>query len=192
MKKTLLLLALCGLIATTQAQLPTNAQTGQVQFTEVVTLDGKTKDDIYKKAKLWVVSTLKSGDNMVELSGTNSDQIVGTGNLALSDFEIPGGFDAQRIRLNFKCIIFCKDGKYKFSFENFTLHYAVTNGSLVQMVEAIDTDLENLTVPKNLQKPKRAEKKKAFLKIVEEAVKAEMEKLSKSLKASMAQSQDDW
>jgi len=105
------------------AQLPINEETGQVEYTEVIKLPEMNKKQIYDKAKLWIVSTLKSGDNMVELNGTNSDQIVGTGNIAIDSIHRGQGYgkNAYMIEpLNFKFLVFCKDGKLKYSVENFT------------------------------------------------------------------------
>jgi len=105
-------------------QLPVDDETGKVKYTEVVELAGMTKEAIYQKAKLWMVSTLKSGDNMVELSGENSDQLVGTGNIILSNVPALSGKSHMRSsHLNFKFLVFCKDEKMMYSVENFTLSY---------------------------------------------------------------------
>ena len=101
-----------------RAQLPIDPETGKVKFTAIVDIPETSKDKIYQKVKLWIVSTLKSGDNMVQLSGDNSDQIVGTGNIILDSIEY-----TQNPCLNFKFIVFCKDNKLKYSIENIILHY---------------------------------------------------------------------
>jgi Domain of unknown function (DUF4468) with TBP-like fold len=79
--KLITLIIIFAFISNAMAQLPIDEETGKVIFTDVVRLEGMTNDEIFEKAKLWVVSTLKSGDNMVELDGTNSDKIIGTGNI---------------------------------------------------------------------------------------------------------------
>ncbi|NOQ26268.1 MAG: DUF4468 domain-containing protein [Bacteroidales bacterium] len=81
--KLIVLLMIMAFASNVMAQLPIDEKTGKVVYTDIVQLEGMSKDEIYKKAKMWVISTLKSGDNMVELDGTNSDQIVATGNILL-------------------------------------------------------------------------------------------------------------
>lgn len=142
--KLIALLIIYLFVSNVKAQLPIDEKTGKVIFTDVVQLEGMTKDEIYKKAKMWVVSTLKSGDNMVELDGTNSDQIVATGNLVLNIapemlgtklyFHINEGF------LNFKFLVFCKDGRMKYKVMNFNLAYTKSTPSEPE----INTSLENL------------------------------------------------
>lgn len=107
--KLVTLLLFCAFASHAIAQLPKDEKTGKVAFTNVVQLEEMSKDEIYQKAKMWVVSTLKSGDNMVELSGSNSDQIVATGNIKLQlekedmkEYKITEGF------MNFKFIVFVK------------------------------------------------------------------------------------
>jgi len=105
------------------AQLPRNEKNGKVEFTDVIQLEGMSKDEIFKKAKMWMVSTLKSGDNMVELDGSTSDQIVGTGNLKplINDVKTKNRFRIQDANLNFKFIVFCKEGRTKYTVSNITL-----------------------------------------------------------------------
>ncbi len=122
-----------------KAQLPIDKETNKVKFTNIVDLPLLSKDKIYKKAKLWIVSTLKSGDNMVELSGDNSDQIIGTGNILLDSLKIEK-YIAQDAILNFKFIIFCKDNKLKYSVENFNLHYEYA-------LHSYNTELEEIKSP---------------------------------------------
>ena len=109
------------------AQFPIDEETGQVKYTEVVELPGMTKKQIYDKAKFWIVSTLKSGDNMVELSGTGSEQIIGTGNLVIDSILNPLNLKStpflSNSYLNFKFIVFCKDNKFKYSLENIVFSY---------------------------------------------------------------------
>ncbi|WP_461633370.1 DUF4468 domain-containing protein [Labilibaculum euxinus] len=128
------------------AQLPRNEKNGQIEYSEVVQLEGMTKDEIYKKTKLWMISTLKSGDNMVELDGTTSDQIVGTGNLMLS---LNKEADKTKWRLklengylNFKFIVFCKDGRLKYQVNNFNLHFERN----FPQYRDINTDLESFNI----------------------------------------------
>lgn len=122
--KTLIILIITFYSKSAFSQFPIDNETGLVKYSKVIDLPGITKKEIYDKAKLWIVSTLKSGDNMVELSGSNSDQIVGTGNIIIDSllFDIRSNNKWYTVgNLNFKFIIYCKDEKLKYSVENFLL-----------------------------------------------------------------------
>jgi hypothetical protein len=125
MKHLVTLLTLILFCSTAFGQFPKDEETGKVVYTEVVELPGMDKKAIYDKAKLWIVSTLKSGDNMVELEGSNSDQIVGTGNVLLDSIKLHSKKNMKYLSsdasLNFKFLVHCKDGKLKYSIENFLL-----------------------------------------------------------------------
>jgi hypothetical protein len=124
------------------AQLPVDEKTGKVEYKEVIQLDGMSKDEIYKKAKMWMVSTLKSGDNMVELDGTNSEQIVGTGNLkpVIKDEKNKKRFWIADANLNFKFIVFCKEGRTKCVVKNLSLSLKTLNSGN----SVVRTNLDNI------------------------------------------------
>lgn len=167
------------------AQLPVNEETGKVVFTDVVQADGMTKEQIYEKAKMWIVSTLKSGDNMVELDGTNSSKIVGTGNLIIPKVEINEKMNYHVFRnyvLNFKFIVFCKDNKYKYSVENFHLTFNNVNSTFT-------TGLEKVIETGHFGKKKQV----LFESAVKETAKEYIDKLIQELKSYMnKKSEDDW
>ena len=120
------------------------------------------KDEIYKKAKTWVVTTLKSGDNMVELEGSNSDQIVGTGNIAFPEEAIK---QFRNESLNFKFIVKCKDNRLKYSVENFTLYLNVASRSSLEKVNDYSG-----SIGKRKQEVFETEVKTASKKIIEELI----------------------
>ena len=103
------------------AQFPIDSETGEVKYLDVVELPNLNKQEIYKKVKFWMVSTLKSEDNMVELEGSNSEQIIGTGNIIIDSIWVYKKRKNiyRNANLNFKFIVFIKDGKLRYSFENF-------------------------------------------------------------------------
>jgi len=178
--KLIVLIVIITIASKAIAQLPIDDETGKVVFTDVVELDGMTKDEIYQKAKYWVITTLKSGDNMVELDGTNSDQIIGTGNISLPDESISF---CSNVVLNFKFIVKCKDNRLKYNIENFNLSCILSNNSLHS------TGIENITPPKqfyNKNKPK-------FITEVKMSVNISIGQLVNNFKASMTKKdEDDW
>jgi len=172
-------------------QLPINDK-GEVEYTEVVSVDGSLKKQLFDKAKFWIVSTLKSGDNMVELGGDNSDQIVGTGNLILEN--IKTGWDWNNLDevnnayVNFKFIIFCKEGRYKYELSNILISYIYNEQGQDRQVKS---SLTNLNYPSYVTKQKVKDKFKANTYLtVDQALK----KLITDFKSDMAteSKKDDW
>lgn len=137
--KLLITLSLLYISTASFAQFPIDKETGDVKYTGVLSFEGTSKQALYSKAKFWVVTNLKSGDNMVELSGTNTDQIVGTGNITLDSLSL-GKQSWQTSNLNFKFIVMCKDGRLKYSLENITLSFL----NLGQIVSTRLPDLSGL------------------------------------------------
>ena len=171
------------------AQLPTNEK-GEISYTKVVNAEGSTKKQLYDKAKLWIVSKLKSGDNMVELSSENADQIVGTGNLILED--IYTGFHKKHkitnVSLNFKFIVFCKEGRFKYELSNLIIHYVWVNYQSKSIPESCG--LVKLTHPGNIKKEDAV---KTYESNVRKAVHAQLTNLIADFTENMTVTkEEDW
>lgn len=150
MKKIILLfILLSSVIVQAQTQFPIDEESGLVNYTAVVDLPGISQEELHEKAKFWIVSTLKSGDNMVELDGSNSDKIVGTGNLVLKELNDGGGgngLNFLKAYLNFKFIVRIKAGKVKYSIQNFSLTYGHSN--YTHQSKLIDME-QHMPIPKS-------------------------------------------
>lgn len=77
----------------------------------IVPVEGVTKEEMFKRAKQWVLSNFKTGDNNAQfdeqdLSIFNSPTIV---------------LKSEQAFLNFKISILFKEGKYKFRFDNLVI-----------------------------------------------------------------------
>lgn len=169
----------------TLAQLPTN-NLGEVVFSNVVELENQSKEELYKKAKFWIVSSLKSGDNMVELAGNNSDQVVGTGNLLIDDV-LTGLNKVNKTTftsLNFKFIVFCKKGRIKYEVSNFLLSYKDSQNTIIQ------TSIEKIKSPAFIKKEKYIS---LFEANMNEAINSSLNSLLMDFKESMKTKTDnDW
>lgn len=171
-----------------QTELPKD-ESGIVVYTGVVSAEGLSKKELYDKAKFWIVSTLKSGDNMVELGGDNSDQIVGTGNLVMED--LPSGYSKndkiKNLSLNFKFIVFIRDGRYKYELSNFLLNY----NHFLYLWQSYSSGLEDIKTPNFMKNEKKIQE---FQTRVTNAVNATLIDLIQDFKSSMSKSEssDDW
>ena len=187
MKIHLILLLIIACSLNTRAQLPAN-ESGEILFTDVVKAEGLSKSEIYDGAKFWIVSTLKSGDNMVELSGDESDRIVGTGNIILKDVPIRGeSWKTREITLNFKFIILCKDDRYKYEVSNFLIRYVYNNAYDVHTVSCSPDDIE---VPIYLQN--RDSKAEEFRDNIRSQIESNINSLISDLNKSVVEKESDW
>lgn len=182
LKKSLVITGLMLLGFHSRAQLPTD-QNGNIVFTEVIEVKDKTKKQLYDKAKLWIVSTLKSGDNMVGLGGNNSDQIVGTGNLSIQNFS--SDFRISDPSLNFKFIVFIKDGRYKYELSNTLFSYYHSSSTRTNVYR---TSLTQIKSPLSYSKKAVESFKSETIRVVNENLTA----IIKSFKENMITSNDDW
>ena len=125
-------------------EFPKDKETGLVVYEGVVDFPDMTQKEIYTKAKSWIITTLKSSDKMTELDDENYKQIVGTGTILLDSLLLPdarNGFSEEAL-LNFKFIVFCKEGRLKYSIENFLLIYTYWDRKINDKV--VETSLENI------------------------------------------------
>lgn len=106
--------------------IPMNNETNEIEYQDVVTLEGETNLNIYNYAKNWMLSTLKSSDNMIQLDDSNKKQLIGNGTIAL---ENRGGVPRmENCMINFKFKIDVKQGKYRFTINQFQ-HYYIQDGT---------------------------------------------------------------
>ena len=70
-------------------------QGGKVDYTEVVHVDSVSKNELYARAKLWLVDTYKSSINVIQLEDKENGEIIGKG---FSEIDLHFGlFDNGRI-----------------------------------------------------------------------------------------------
>jgi len=168
-----------------KAQVPIDSTTGQVKYTEVIQVKDASKEKIYKKAKTWIASNFKSSDNMTETDDVNFEKLVGTGTLIVDSLRLPywGKVYAKRAYINFKFIVFIKEGKCKYSIENFMLYYVGDMGIM------IETDLIDIKPEKsNWTKGMRADLKKTAHERVDKTIK----KLILSFTKTITEDENNW
>lgn len=180
--KLISLLMIFSFATTLMAQLPKD-ESGKVMYSNIVELDGLTKQEIYEKTKFWVMSNLKSGDNMTQFDEEKFDQIIGTGNLILQVDNKDKKIKKMKLKegfLNFKFIVFIKDGKLKYQVGNLNLSFS--RMILHQLYPEITTGLDNISDAPNFSKKWQVRYKEYVAKLVDENVKAFMADFEKSMK----------
>lgn len=192
MKIFTLLVCLSLLARSVNGQIPYDSVTNLIVYTDIVHLENLNSKEIYDKAKVWILSTLKTGDEMTELNDETNSLLVGTGNIKLKDFvhdlRIVKMYH-QNCILNFKVMIQIKDGRYKYTISNFAFSSTIVvpnSGS-----RTFISPLEFLKVNES--------KKENFIKYEQEFnsdVKEEADKqiriLINSLKSNIENQEEEW
>lgn len=187
MKHLTILFTLIWFSTTVFGQFPKDEETGKVVYTDVIELKDLNKEAVYEKAKLWVVSTLKSDDNMVELDAEGRSRIIGTGNILIDSLQVrhnDNNLNFPSASLNFKFSVFCKDGKVKYVVENFLLGYLDPGINSYR-----ESGLESILLPRQVRE-KHAEK---WASITEAYLDRKISEVINSFDRAMkAEKNNDW
>lgn len=98
-----------------------------ITFSEVVLVEGTTKDILFTKARQWFNESFKSSKDVINISDKETGEIAGK--CYISSYYIFGKTNKQPVYYNTQVSIFVKDGKYKYEFTNF-LTEAVNNSGI--------------------------------------------------------------
>ncbi len=142
---SMLLLAIIFPSQFIKAQFPIDPETGKVRYTDVISLDSMSKAEIYKKAKIWMLTTFKSADNMIDFDDAAMDKIIGTATVIVDSLRlpfVPGKTYSSESYLNLKMVISIKDNRLKYSIENILLYYKDAKYG-----QKIETGLEIIKTP---------------------------------------------
>jgi hypothetical protein len=143
---------------------------GTINFEEITPVDSASKDQLYNRAKLWVINSFKSEKNVVSTSDKELGEIKGTGLFTI--------LKDQDVLFSFHISV--KDSKYKYVFNDF--NYLDNNGNKTKV------DLQYYyDYYKSGKKLGRAMTAK-YLKESKEKVNG----LISSLKQSMRKAETDW
>jgi hypothetical protein len=95
---------------------------GEYLYEGVINVENVAKEEMFKRAKEWIISNLKTEDNNISFDEANM-HIANTASVVLK----PGsGFNwnMTHIVVNFKLNLAFKDGRYKFVFDNIVVQAA--------------------------------------------------------------------
>ena len=147
--------------------LPKNAD-GNYEYTGVISVDSLSASRLYSNGKLFVVTSFRSGKEVTQLNDEDSKTVAGNGTLKLNFKGLNAAVDEY---VKFRFIIQCKDGRYKYTINNFQLvsppsspvplenekalkHYATRNME-EQIFNQVNDDMQNLVA--ELQKSMAAQ-----------------------------------
>lgn len=173
-----------GLLTGLQAQIPKDSVTRTYSYQGVIKVDSASKQQLYQKTRQWILENLKSGDNIVALDDKEFNSLNASGTILL-DKQYFGPFGANSYadaKLNFKATFQFKDGRFKYSFDNFS--YSADLNSQTGFVRTVSAVLENLNI--------EAKIKKAVFADVDSKMKNLILLLSKSVSVESGSKSNDW
>lgn len=141
--------------------------TGEYYYEAVVPVEQVSKEEMFKRAKSWVVSSLKTNDNNINADAAELS-IVNTASVVLDQMK-GFGWAITSGNIDFKLNVLFKDGKYKVRFDNIVINAAYLTGQ--------GTTLQTISYT---QYAKTSGKNKASRKF-KEMVNAKMEAVAKGL-----------
>jgi hypothetical protein len=114
MKKKMLFIALifsCVYLhsQTNETLFPVNPDTGEIYYSEVIKVNGKSKDDLFLSAKVWFVNTFNSSNDVVQLIDKKEGMIIGKGIYKL-----------KKGAVSFSVKIIVKEERYKYEVYDFS------------------------------------------------------------------------
>ncbi len=103
-----------------------DASSGDNFYEEVVTMNGVGQEELYKRAKNWVMANMKTEDNNISFEDKEF-KIVNSAGMKVD----PKSFITYAINdgiMDFKFHVWVKEGKYKLRVDNITYHLLINNG----------------------------------------------------------------
>jgi hypothetical protein len=94
------------------------AQEDPVIYTDVVKVDSNNADQLYQRAKLWVAETYNSAQDVVQLDDATSHTLLIKG-VMIYKSNVEYANSAASGKIDYTLKILTKDGRYKYSLENF-------------------------------------------------------------------------
>ena len=98
--------------------MPLNKDNGEYEYSNVIAVPAVTFDKLYYEARIWLLITLISNDNMMQLSDPDKKILIASGYINLDPRP-----DMANCTVNFKIILEFKDGKCKYTITNFWHKY---------------------------------------------------------------------
>ena len=170
-------LAIVGLQAMAQ-DLPIDAETQKISFSEVVTVDGVSKDELFKRAAEWSKKYVKVLDNKADGKYTSKAIIK-------SKYPAPMKGYFHEGELNGTVSIACKEGKYRYEITDLT--HTSTRGNGGKLENKIP-ECGKYTLTLEGWAAIRNQAKTEFPKVVE-SLKAAM---TKAAPVATGKSKEDW
>lgn len=106
-------------------------ENGSYQYEQVVPVESVSKEEMFKRAKSWIIANMKTDDNNIQFDEAGMN-ITNTATLVMKP---ASGFNWAITHglVNFKLHLMFKDGRYKFVFDNIAVQAAYADGIVETM-----------------------------------------------------------
>jgi len=145
------------------------------EYSEVVTVEGKTTDQLYSSAREWFAESFKSAKDVLQMDDPIAGKLIGKG-MGSGHHK---GLMSVPFDYEFQIKVFVKDGRYKYSIDNIAV---VTDG-----VRTPYEDYEQA-----YEKFKSKKKKAEFFSNILNTIDSDITKLIANLNSKMKGVDDDW
>jgi len=118
MKKLLLALLLLPFIAVSQEiNIPIDTTAQKISYSEVVKVDGATKDQLYTRSREWFARTFKSAKDVLQMDDRAAGKVIDKGYTQGSFVML---LSAMKFDIWYTVSITGKDGRYRYEVSDFT------------------------------------------------------------------------
>ncbi len=97
-------------------KLPFDPSTGKITYTEVIQVEGLSRDALYDAARSWIALNFKSAQHVLQMDDKASGKLICKGNFVI----YTGNFMPTEHRISFSLTIRVKEGRYKYILTDFT------------------------------------------------------------------------
>jgi len=173
---------------------------GNILYTDVIQVDSTAKDELYNRAKRWVIDTFKSGKDVIQLDDKENGEIICRG-----FFTTPGWGNEKTakyyvmpdVKVWFTIKIQIKDNKFKYDMYDYLLDIYLpgagglpTTNTEINLKEWIDGwDQMIIEKPKMAQKALDSSEIRIFLMSIDSKVKIQISSLIIAMKTKR---NDNW
>lgn len=153
-----------------------NEASGSYAYEQVVNVEGVTKEEMFNRAKKWIIANFKTSDNNIQFDEAN----LTIANTATVVMNAASGFNWAITSglVNFKLNLQFKEGRYKFIFDNIAVQAVYSDG----IVETVNYE----------QAQKNNKPAKHIRKETNEKLLAISTQLEQAIKTGGGKGKDDW
>lgn len=102
---------------------------GKVIYEGVETVDGVSKEELYRRAKSWLVNAYRSAKDVIQLDDKENFTIIGKGNLP-TYWQVTF-YASQQVSLLHTITLQFKDGRYRYEITDLIMDYYVAPSAYV-------------------------------------------------------------
>jgi len=161
---------------------------GKIIYTDVIQADSTSKEELYNRAKRWVIDSFNSGKDVIQLDNKENGEIITKG--FFSVYWKVSKVYIQEVNVWQTLRIQIKDNRFKYEFYDYELKYYVTNtGDVNSSLEDWIKNWDNAIIEKPRITKSMIPEIRSFLLSIDPKVKAQISSL---VIAMQTKNKDNW